>query len=100
MKQDCAVENEQEDLPGLLRPSTIKETDHGTIITPISESPVVRTYTYNTGNYTDTITQHEDGTFMVPSGTNVGRDSATGGLNLGDIGTGKDYPLTEVTKDS
>jgi hypothetical protein len=92
--------NERDELPGLLRPSTIRYTDHGTIITPISESPVVRTYTYNTGSHTETVTDHQDGKFMVPSGTNIGRDSAIGKLSLGDIGTGKGYPLTEVKKDS
>lgn len=88
-------EDTKEDLPGLLRPSTITQTEYGTRITPIARSPIV--HTYDTGSsQIGTITEHADGKYMVPSGTTIGIDSRTGAKTLSDIGTGKDYPLTEI----
>lgn len=86
-------DNDKEDLPGLSRPSTITQTEYGTIITPITSSPVVRTYDTGCPSI-GTIAEHADGTYMIPSGTSVAIDSRTGEKTLSVVG-GKDYPLTE-----
>jgi hypothetical protein len=89
--------SEEKEVPGLLKPSTMTQSEnYGTVFTPITDKEVVRTYEADPS--IPPITEHSDGSYMVPSGTNIAIHGTTGQKSLSDVGSGKDYPLTEVKK--